>query len=321
MNLNVHPLVVVHIPKTAGTSLRMSLERTLGIDQICMDYGVEYGGTSPCVLDWFKSRDVYRLYETFNQSGYRLLAGHFSAGKYVNLFPAQSMVTFLRAPVKRVLSEFSHFKRNHAYKGTLEDFYSWDRNKNMQTRMLGNVPRQVLGLVGIAEHYEDSLALFANRFGLELPSVRENIDPDRVADEVKISEEQRKQMELFNRQDIFLYRRAVQNFDVQIEMMKVNKPYTFAHFQISDSNRLNGWAFQRDNDLPITLRFMVNGKEHKTLEAKDYRANLHRFGCPRKGHLGFDLKLPKLGREDRIQCQVVDTDQLFDIISELSPVI
>jgi hypothetical protein len=223
------------------------------------------------------------------------------------------MVTFLRDPVQRVLSEFSHFKRNHAYKGTLEDFYSWNRNKNTQARMLGNVPRQALGLVGIAEHYEESLVLFTHRFGLELPSVRENIDPGRVADEIKISEEQRKQMELFNRDDIILYRRAVQDFDVQIEMMKVNKPYTFAHFQISDSNCLDGWAFQRDNDLPITLRFMVNGKEYKTLEAKDYHAGLHRFSCPRKGHLGFNLELPELKKEDRISCQVVETDQLFDV--------
>jgi hypothetical protein len=313
VNLNVHPLVFVHIPKTAGTSFRMSLEKTLGIDQICMDYGAEYGGTSPCILEWFKSRDSYRLYEMFNQKGFRVLAGHFGVARYVNLFPTQSMVTFLRDPVKRVLSEYSHFRRNHAYKGTLEEFCSWDRNKNMQTRMLANVPRTALGLVGITERYEDSLALFTHRFGLQLPIIQENTDPDRVANEVKINEEKRKQIELFNREDSILYHRAVQDFDVQIEMMKVNKPYTFAHFQISDANRLNGWAFQRDNDLPITLRIILNGKEHKTLEAKDYNAGLHRFGCPRKGHLGFNLELPKLKKEDHIQCQVVETGQLFAV--------
>jgi len=309
MILTVNPLVFVHLPKTAGTSFRMSLERVFGVDKICMDYGVEYEGSSPCVLGWFESRDLYEFYEAFMRAKYRILAGHFAANKYINLFSAQSTVTFLREPVKRVLSEYSHFKRHHGYKGTLDEFYRWDRNKNMQARMLMNVPRQALGLVGVTERYGDSLALFASRFGLKIPNVLENTDPDKVADTVEITEEQRGEIELCNQKDCSLYRTALRDFELQIEMMRSGKAYTFSSLRVDEKNRLDGWAFQRENDTPVPLHFTLNGTDFRTIVAKDYRGLLHRFGCPRRGHLGFNFELPKLKKEDILECKVIGTGQ------------
>jgi len=306
------PLVFVHIPKTAGTSFRQSLEEMFGYESICMDYGTDYEGTSPCVLDWYQSRDFYALYEAFSREGFSFLSGHFSASKYVNLFPAQSMVTFLRDPVKRVLSEFSHFKRVNGYKGSLEDFYLNNRNKNRQTKMLDNIPRQVLGLVGITERYEESLALLAHRFGLDLPHIRKNTDPNKVADRLGITEEQKRQIELHNLEDIALYKGAVQELEVQIDLMRENQPYTFAHFQrVHENKRLNGWAFQRGQEAPVELKFSFGGKDEHNVLAKGYRSDMHRFGCPRKGHVGFSIELPQMGEQEEIQCSVVETGQLI----------
>lgn len=306
------PLVFVHIPKTAGTSFRNALENKLGNVKVAMDYGLQYEGTSQCVKNYFKHGDAYEFYQQFTEKEYEVLSGHFNVGKYINLFSAQSTVTFLRDPVKRVISEYSHFKRHFDYQGSLEDFYTWDRNRNFQSRKIGNIPRQALGLVGLTERYDESLELVEDRFGIKLPFAKANIDPTGLAEKLSVTEEELSKIREENTLDVELYDSVVTEFELQLSMMRKGIPYTYTKFYIGKGGRLNGWAFQRGREKPIVLVFRLNNKLLKKVICQSYVGELHRFGLPRKGYLGFNLELPLLS-DDILSCEVEDTDQLFDI--------
>lgn len=83
-----------HIPKTAGTSLRNSLERLFP----CSGHN-DY---------WFT--DKYLSDTKSNLEGYRLLSGHFGMIPPLVSARRHRMLVFLRDPVERVFSHYLHIK-------------------------------------------------------------------------------------------------------------------------------------------------------------------------------------------------------------------
>jgi len=92
----------MHLPKTAGTSMRNLLERNYDRDQLLYVYQ-EPPGVS---LDTIKAYDKNRLDKV------RVVYGHFPFGihKLVDDYPIQ-YITMLRDPVQRVISTYYHYKR------------------------------------------------------------------------------------------------------------------------------------------------------------------------------------------------------------------
>lgn len=307
------PLVFIHIPKTAGTSFRSALEKKFGKKKICMDYGVQYKGSSKCTLDLAETGDFYSFSKKIDELGYKVLTGHIPAQKYINLFNVQSTITFLREPVKRILSEYSHFRRYFGYEESLEKFYTWSRNRNVQARMLRNIPMRALGLVGITERYEESLELFSYLYGIQLPIANENRDPGEFSSENYLTKEDVRKIEELNKDDIQLYNRIFVEFDEKIAMLKKGLPYTSADFKCQKNNRLDGWAFQRGSDVPLALLFTINGSEYKKVIAQEYCSDMHRFSAPRNGYIGFTIVLPEMAASDELKCIVEMTGQVFDI--------
>jgi hypothetical protein len=129
--------VFIHIPKTAGTSLRAAFLRGLGPDAV-----------SPAFLaSNLAPAEVERL------RSFALISGHISRRDQARYFPAREILTILRDPVDRCVSWYFHARRTQerdpppevvaAQRCGIEDFFGLDpaiifRNcVNRQVRQLG----------------------------------------------------------------------------------------------------------------------------------------------------------------------------------------
>jgi hypothetical protein len=91
------PLFFMHIPKTAGRSVRMYLENQYDVDAICP------------AEDW---QGVQALDRPL--SDYTLIRGHFAFNMAQNL-PGAKILTVLREPLRRTISGLRHMQRDPAF--------------------------------------------------------------------------------------------------------------------------------------------------------------------------------------------------------------
>src|ERR1700678_709074 len=111
-------VISVHVPKSAGTSFRRVLDEVCGA-RIWDNYGTIF------------SRDQARA--ELVPPGARIIHGHFIADAFDDLFPRRRLVTWVRHPVERLVSNYHHFLRSpdmrdgccrllHEYKVSLRQF-------------------------------------------------------------------------------------------------------------------------------------------------------------------------------------------------------
>jgi len=157
-----------HIPKTAGVSLTHLIRRYFGLRHIDVQHRKVY---------LYKPRDLrvdLKLYPFA-----RSLAGH-PLRPYVDFQEFQDRIrwyTILREPVSRYLSQYA-YEVEHL--GETQDFETWNTRDlrgrvNRQVRYLAGADdfeaaKQILnerfGLVGLMEHFDESLLLLRQRLGL-----------------------------------------------------------------------------------------------------------------------------------------------------------
>lgn len=95
----VSPLVFLHLPKAAGTTLKSIIERVYGPDRVA----------------FLKApRGEVRAFEALpagDRSGYDAVAGHLTWGDR-QILPGAAVITMLRDPIERVMSWFYYNKSN-----------------------------------------------------------------------------------------------------------------------------------------------------------------------------------------------------------------
>jgi hypothetical protein len=238
------PLIVfVHIPKTAGTTLRAVLSanepaprsRPLG------NVFKGGGGLSPALIERLRDGRGPDL------RAVRLVRGHFPLG-IRDYLPKQRELrpfSFVREPAERTLSHYFAIRdvgggyalAPLAADATLDDALAGGYiHDNLQTRMLSGLPepfgdvddemlerakhnlRHELVFVGLTERFDESLVLAKQRLGLRSilyrSSGRVNTARPRGTD---VPEEVRRAAERCNHYDIELYRYAQQLFDTAVE--------------------------------------------------------------------------------------------------------
>jgi hypothetical protein len=176
-------ILVIHIAKTAGTSLRRMLQE-------------EYGPRLVYPGDWHLERLPHGWYplgsemlrDHANLPPHNVLIGHFTAAMADMLPRRYQTATFLREPIQRSLSMLGHFSRtlNVPVPALIEDPAFMAANiADFQTRILGADgvcdPHQVdvvddavlaravtrletLNFVGLTERFAESCAVFDRRF-------------------------------------------------------------------------------------------------------------------------------------------------------------
>ena len=131
--LENRPLFHIHVPKTAGLSLRMIFAELCGLDRV-FKLGVAGGGVVNTIED-FMARDW-----PGDLPGGRaplVYLGHFPYGPQQKVSPAPFVTTCLRHPVERVLSHYEYRRRTGAPDLGIEDFIADDpENENGMVRRL-----------------------------------------------------------------------------------------------------------------------------------------------------------------------------------------
>lgn len=170
-------VISVHVPKCAGTSFRSILSDICGA-RIWFNYGVVF------------SRDQAR--PGVVPAGVSFIHGHFLADAFDDLFPDRLLLTWVRHPVERVLSQYNHFLRSPDMRDnccrelydkglSLHEFADLEWMRNTACRYLANKPVEDFEFVGIAERFQESMEVFCERFGFRSVArfPRENVNPAR----------------------------------------------------------------------------------------------------------------------------------------------
>jgi len=310
------PIIYLHIPKTAGTSFRVSAEEYFGEHNILRDYGADSSNTSADIIESFYDGDDF---ESLRQLGLskKLLCGHFSLPRYSEVFPDSPIMTFFRNPVNRVVSEFVHFTNHYGYTETLEEFYTNPRFQNRQHHSLGGAKPTDLDFYGLTEQYDKSLDMFNQRYGTELKMTELNIGTYSPRSVVKPTAKQIEEILHLNQADLTLYKQALEFFDQQPETKRTTASMAIRYrgnFGGIKNNGLCGWVTDTQTNAPINLRIAVNGVVLKTVTADRKRPDIVRNGIDTDGHCGFHVPLDQLGViQHRDSISITTDDGAFEL--------
>lgn len=199
-------LISVHVPKTAGTTFGKLLVQIYGEELVRKDY---------TDLD---TREF--------PSEVRVVHGHFSVGKYHNLFPEAHRVAWIRHPVAWILSVYHYAKhiarggdtlhrRLHDENLSFLEYASHPLACNPYTRnYLYGCDIDDFYFVGVHEHFREDLGDLSRKLGW--PSTGfgvDNANPEpgyrEKADRILADRAMVKQVEALYEPDLQLYRRAL----------------------------------------------------------------------------------------------------------------
>jgi hypothetical protein len=226
-------ILVIHIAKTAGTSLRRMLQDEYGPRLVYP--GDFYLGRLP--NGWYPlGSEMLRNYA--NIPPHNVLVGHFTAAMADMLPRSYQTATFLREPIQRSLSMLGQLSRTMKIPvpTLLEDAqFMADNIADYQTRILGAEgvcdPAQVrvvddtilaravarletLDFVGLTERFEESCAVFDARFRTSISQfIRREVVHRPEGRELS---EYSSRIEPFLERDRVLYEKAVAHFDAVV---------------------------------------------------------------------------------------------------------
>jgi len=310
-------LFFIHIPKTAGTSLRLALEEALGKESICYDYGPSSSHTEPDIarLAYPPAPDLFRLERALTQKHYKLLGGHVPALRYLPMIPAGRSFTFIRNPVDQLVSHYEHHVRNFGYSNTLKEFIKTPAAGPICTKMLAGVPLGALGFVGVTEEYDTSLTMLSSLYGLQIPVRYDNRNPTQEAKQSYIVDEDlsddiatllEPEFALWHQAQAMLHERQ----------KAVDQGYDYINGGILTLNRtgVTGFAYRLGRNNPIRVGVRINGKQvKKAVTATLHRPSLQTFRPPRNGCVGFEFQWPTpLQPGDEVTCFVPVTGQVLE---------
>lgn len=214
-------LISVHIPKTAGTAFWRYLTGVFDYRRIFLDYEDKplHPG-KPFQQDFRAWRQQNDNTPHKVLAGSQVVHGHFWGGKYDIHFSDVPKVTWLRDPVRRVISHYFYWKTQPPMDHALHRIF---RDKNMSLMEFAAIPEMrnivanaflrecdlnTFDFIGIQEFFDEDIRLLGNMLGwpaVEVPV--ENKGPHGAAE--KIDEDTRRKLRQLNQDDVDLYQTAL----------------------------------------------------------------------------------------------------------------
>ena len=214
-------LISVHLPKTGGSSFKLSLDQHFG-QNILLDYADLPINTPP--LQRNRNVLISALKNAERDFGeVECIHGHFMPAKYLllNTIKPQIFVTWMRHPVERVISHYYFWQRFYLpeapplhkriveEKWSLEKFCLSDEMRDFYNQFLWGFPLQNFNFIGITEHFEEDFMYFTQKFlQTNMASYKVNINENKKGS-YPISKSFMKQIESFHQVDMELYHTAL----------------------------------------------------------------------------------------------------------------
>ena len=190
------PVVIIHIPKTAGTSLRKIIKNNYASDELFFVYDKHPDFHSISDLKNINSRVLEK---------YKIIMGHIPFNK--NLLSTENFrfFTIMRKPVERVISYYHHImSHNDEWRGRITSLLEYLETsgdlqlQNQQTRMLSgmkghpitdkHLEQAIKNIdlyfehVGISENFTESIDYLHNLLGWKNTAILyENVSVNRPA--------------------------------------------------------------------------------------------------------------------------------------------
>ena len=168
-----HPiLVLVHIPKTAGTTLHKILVHQAGAGGVMVRHDAD-GPPSEAFLNELAAR---------SRRGPVTVVGHQSVGLHRHL-PGVRYVTCLRHPLERLISHYHHARKDPShYLHTAIHQHGWDAAEYVESGLSGELSNGMVRMLAGVEDFhhavpdretlEVALDHLEHRFDAVIPSVR-----------------------------------------------------------------------------------------------------------------------------------------------------
>jgi len=214
-------LISVHLPKTAGSSFRASLEQHFN-QKMFFDYADLPINTPPFQRN--SNALISGLENAERDFGeVECIHGHFMPAKYLllNTVKPLTFVTWMRDPVERIVSHYYFWQRRYwpeapplhkrivEEKWSLEKFCLSEEMQNFYHQFLWGFPLHNFDFIGITEHYEDDFKYFSQTFlHQNLASFKVNINENNKG-KYPLNKSLRKQIESFHEVDMELYHQAL----------------------------------------------------------------------------------------------------------------
>ena len=163
--------------------------------------------------------DLFALGRTIARTPVRLITGHVPIQKYLALSRLDRVVVFFRDPVQRVVSEWQHHCRHHGCSQSLAAFVREPDSQNVQARLMGDVPLELVGFNLITERYQRSLEFFNKATGMSLQAVRVNQNESKNGERYELSRDDEKLILEFNQGDVKTYDKACRLFDERAKLL------------------------------------------------------------------------------------------------------
>lgn len=220
-------LISVHIPKTAGTSFRHSLQDHFG-DGLFLKYGEKPFNTPVTERNRKALKDALDNLEK-NFSRVKCIHGHYLPVQFLLLSNTVPMrfVTWMRHPVDRLVSDYHHTLKNYdknappfqkqiiSEKWTLEQYCTCEKLKDVYSQFFWAFPLENFDFIGITEYYNADFEYFRKKFlKPSVPAYHENVNKGYKRD--KLDKGLRKAIETFHAADMMLYERALELRNLRI---------------------------------------------------------------------------------------------------------
>ncbi len=313
----IKDVVFVHIPKTAGTSMRHMLSASLPGAVKLFDYGADtatliaaqrtvldaFGGTASTatipgnIINAFESdirtpEKIIALRSEADRGLGFLVSSQNPIRHWIGAFHAASVVTFLRDPVERVASSYRMHVREKSFSGSFAEFYESPDQINVQCQQLRGTDLHKLGFVGLVEFMPDMIRALSRHLGVEL-RMRHDNGAGRSS-RPEIDSTVRSRIVALNGDDLCLYRHVEANLDHFTNHR--GRPSTIAcklargKVYRAEQGILRGWALAHDPNQLATIEVRVGGQAVQRCYADQFLPWLKKMTPHGVG--GFELRLP-----------------------------
>jgi len=213
----------LHLPKTGGVSFRNECVRYFGPERSVTLYGRDNRTTSAVArnLYFVPEHDLRdgevresRLVNHIRTHDVDFFSTHdFRA--FLEYFDPAEMVTFVRDPVDRMISHYNFFNlMKKKISGSFEEFYRNPDYHNYQAKLLKDVEISRLGMIGLTERFDESIARINAAFGVALKPRHQNRTfwrPRRIR-RANLDDAVLAEIRALNAEDTALYEEAVRRF-------------------------------------------------------------------------------------------------------------